>query len=108
MKKSTNFVLRKQLSYEETLKVIKVFEKWESSHLEITYGKKEKEIEYTYGLPYVSSGSYAQLGNTNCIAVLKGSKHYMFDHLAVDIENSVIAVCDNKEEKEKLLVIGKL
>lgn len=104
----TNYIFKRQLNFDDITKILKIFDKWQTDNLTITYGNREKDVEYTYGLPYVSSGKYAILGNTNCTAVIKDDKDYEFDYLAVDLENNIIAVFYDEFDNEKCIEIGKL
>lgn len=88
--------------------VIKVFSRWEKSHLIITYGHRERTTEDTYGLPYTSSSSFAMLSNTNVQAELKEDRNFNFDWLGLTTENEVVAGFTDKNENEKEIVIGKI
>lgn len=89
-------------------KVIKIFSKWERKNLIITYGRREKTVSDTYGLPYTSSSSFAMISNCNVEAELKADKEYNFEYIAVTEQNEIVVVCWNRDEKEKYIVIGNL
>ena len=88
--------------FEQTCnKVIKVFAKWQKSNLKIVRGayvRKNtvvKTMEYTFGLPYTSSGMYAELECTNVQAVKwnRVLKQYMnFSYLRLDEESNVYVI----------------
>lgn len=96
---------KKEWEENEVKNVINTFSKWERQNLIITHGKREKDVEYTYGLPYTSSSSYAMLWNTNVEAEYKGDKNFKFDHLALTENNKVVVVLSDSEEKEMFIEI---
>ena len=82
-------------------KVIMVFAKWQKTNLKIIHGEYVRKntvlqtIEYTYGLPYTSSGSFAELRCTNVQAVKwnRVLKQYMnFRCLRLDGEGNVYVI----------------
>ncbi len=89
-------------------KALKVFSTWEKENLILTYGKRDKNEEYTYGLPYTSSSNFAMISNTNVEAVLKTDNQYYFNWIALDNNNNVIAGFTDIEENEKELIIGRV
>ena len=102
---------KKEWTYEEHKAVIKVFSRWEKSHLIITYGKRERTTEDTYGLPYTSSSSFAMLSNTNVCAELINtfsSKKWNFDWLALTENNEVVVGFTDASENEKQSIIGNI
>lgn len=99
---------KKEWTEAEHNSVIKTFERWEKSHLFITYGRREHTTEDTYGLPYTSSSSFAMLSNTNVQAVLKRDRDFYFDWLGLTTENEVVAGFTDYFENEKEIVIGKI
>ena len=102
---------KKEWTEAERKAVIKVFSKWETSHLVITYGYREHTTEDTYGLPYTSSSSFAMLSNTNVCAELISpilNEKWNFDWLALAENNEVIAGFTDADENEKQIVIGTI
>ena len=51
--------------------------------LEFIRGRRETTAEYTFGLPYTSTGSFAAVWNTNAEARLRGTSLY-FEGVAID------------------------
>ena len=88
--------------------VVKCFSRWEKSHLIITYGRKKRTTEDTYGLPYTSSSEFAMLSNTNVQAVSKNDKDFYFDWIGLTTDNKVVAGFADEDENEKEIVIGKI
>lgn len=106
-----NYKFKKEWTYEEHKAVIRTFAIWEKFHLNITYGRREKTTEDTYGLPYTSSSSFAMLSNTNVQAELINqfsSKKWNFDWLALTEDNEVVAGFTDVDEDEKEIVIGNI
>lgn len=102
---------KKEWTEAEHKAVIKVFSKWEPSHLVITYGYRERTTEDTYGLPYTSSSSFAMLSNTNVCAELINpfsSRKWNFDWLALTEKNEVVASFTDADENEKQSIIGNI
>ena len=100
--------LKKELTETEINAVIRTFSRWEKSHLIITYGRRERTTEYTYGLPYTSSSSFAMISNTNVRAELKEDRNFNFDWLALTEDNEVVAGFTDNDENEKQIVIGTI
>jgi hypothetical protein len=98
---------KKEWSDDELDRVVNVFSKWEKKNLTITYGKRERTTEDTYGLPYTSSSDYAMISNTNVKAVLNTGKEFNFDYLALTEDNEVVAMFENNDNEEKSIVIGR-
>ena len=102
---------KKEWTEAEHKAVIKVFSRWEKSHLIITYGHRERTTEDTYGLPYTSSSSFAMLSNTNVQAELISpflGKKWNFDWLALTENNEVVAGFTDVDENEKQSIIGNI
>lgn len=99
---------KKEWTDAEHKAVIRCFIRWERNNLVITYGKRELTAEYTYGLPYTSSSSFAMVSNTNVKAELKSAREFCFDWLALTEDNEVVAGFTDKNENEKQIVIGKI
>ena len=87
---------KKEWTEAERKAVIKVFSKWEPSHLVI---------------PYTSSSSFAMLSNTNVCAELISpilNEKWNFDWLALTENNEVIAGFTDADENEKQSIIGNI
>lgn len=91
-----------------TKKVHRAFARWERNNLTITYGRREKNVEYTYGLPYTSSSSFALISNTNCTAEYNSDRNFHFEYIAVTEEKEIVVALWDDEENEKYIVIGTL
>lgn len=98
------------LDYEAiTKKVYKAFASWERKNLEIVHGQRERNTEYTFGLPYTSSGCHAGLGlHCNVEAVWKKDKSFVAEEIAITTENEIVVLLMNDEEEVMLIVIGTL
>ena len=99
---------KKEWTETEINAVIRTFSRWEKSHLIITYGRRERTTEYTYGLPYTSSSSFAMISNTNVRAELKEDRNFNFDWLALTEDNEVVAGFTDNDENEKQSIIGNI
>lgn len=98
-------------------KVIMIFAKWQKN-LKIVHGNYVRKnsvirtMEYTYGLPYTSSGSFAELACTNVQAVKwnRVLKQYMnFRCLRLDEEGNVYVIfCLSDSVTEIYEVIGNI
>ena len=97
---------KKEWTEREHNAIIKVFQKWEPSHLNVIYGRRERKVSDTYGLPYTSSSSFAMVSNTNVQAVLVREPEYYFDWLGLTENNEVVAGFTDEMENEKRIVIG--
>ena len=103
---------------EETLKkIIPIFAKWQKDNLKITHGDYVRKrtiydsMMFTYGLPYTSSGMYAEAGNTNVQAEKynKELKVYMsFRCIRLDSEGNIYVVFDVADYQELYEVIGNI
>ena len=93
---------------EVTKRVISVFSKWERRNLIITYGRRERNTEYTYGFPYTSSSSFAMISNCNVEATLKGTKDFTFQWLAITEDLEIVACFTDYVENEKYITIGRI
>ncbi len=71
--------------------LIEKFSKWESDNLILTYGKRENNVQDTYGLPYTSSGIYAGLWCTNVQAVYAEDSSLNFDGIGYNTELQPVA-----------------
>ena len=102
---------KKEWTEKELEDVIRAFKMWEKNNLVITYGRRKKTVEDTYGLPYTSSSSFAMLSNTNVIAELinpLSGKKWNFDWLALTEDNEVVAGFTDADENEKQFIIGNI
>lgn len=99
-----------EFSYEEINKqVYKVFSSWERRNLEIIHGSRDRNTEYTFGLPYTSTGAFASLGlHCNVEAVLKSDKNFVAYELAVNEDLEIVVYLTDADENEKYITIGKL
>lgn len=96
-------------NYEETTKKVhKAFARWERNNLLVLNGKRDKNIEYTYGLPYTSTSDFAMIGNTNCEAEYKKDRNLHFEYIAITEENEIVVALWDAEENETFIVIGTL
>lgn len=66
----------------------------------------DRNAEYTFGMPYTSSGSFAGLWNTNCTWDVGGGREIQGFTLAKD--NRVIMITHTEDETEYWFTIGKL
>lgn len=97
------------LDYEAiTKKVYKAFANWERNNLKITYGHRDRNVEYTYGLAYTSSSSFALLGICNVEAVLKEDNTFKAEYIAINDNLDIVVALWDSEENEKFVVIGNL
>ena len=97
---------KKEWTETEHKAIIKAFSRWEKKNLIITYGRRERTTEDTYGLPYTSSSSFAMLSNTNVRAELKADQRFNFEWLGLTENNEVVAGFTDCFENEKQIVIG--
>lgn len=74
---------KKEWTDAEHQEAIRLFARWETLNLRIVHGRRERNTEDTYGLPYTSSGGCAGVWNTNVDAVLKADERYRFDGLVI-------------------------
>ena len=99
-------------------KVVMVFAKWQKKNLKIVHGDYVHKntviqtMEYTYGLPYTSSGMYAELACTNVQAVKWNSvlvQYMNFRSLRLDEEGNVYVIfCLSDSVTEMYEVIGNI
>ena len=78
--------------YENQHKVAVAAVKWLDKHLEIVHGKRERNVELTYGLPYTSSGEYAAIWNTNVDARSLSDLDLQFKGVALDKDNNPVII----------------
>lgn len=99
---------KKEWTETEYKAIIKAFSRWEKKNLIITYGRRERTTEDTYGLPYTSSSSFAMLSNTNVRAELRADQRFNFEWLGLTTENRLVAGFSDYFENEKQIVIGTI
>lgn len=96
-------------NYEETtMKVYKAFARWEKKNLIVLNNKRDRNIEYTYGLPYTSSSAFAMISNTNCKAEYIHNRNLHFEYIAITEENKIVVALWDAEENETFIIIGTL
>ena len=95
-------------SWDEIKGVVKAFEDWEPSHLEIIRGERAGTIHSTYGLTYISLDYQAMVINKNVKAVLSKERDYMFDWLGLTACGEVVAAFYDMERNVKQVLIGRI
>lgn len=95
-------------SWDEIKGVVKAFEDWEPSHLEIIRGERAGTIHSTYGLTYISLNYQAMVINKNVNAVLRKERDYMFDWLGLTACGEVVAAFYDMERNVKQVLIGRI
>ena len=98
--------LKREWTDTEYTNAIKEFTKWECKNLIITYGRRDKNADFTYGLPYTSSSGSAMISNTNVTAELKTDRRYKFEYVAITEDGKIVVVCWNDREEEKYITIA--
>lgn len=98
--------------YETKRDVIGTLQSWyNKGNLKIVYGKAERKVEDTFGLPYTSTSDFAALWNTNVTAVYKKNDRWFFDGVAVSVDRKIVVVFtvlddEGNEVGTKYIVIG--
>lgn len=105
---ATEYHFKNNWTWDEIKGVVKAFEDWEPSHLEIIRGEKAGTIHDTYGLPYISLNSLAMLINKNVKSVIREDRAYMFDWLGLTNHGEVVATCYDTERNVKQVLVGKI
>lgn len=83
--------LQEWTDYERQYKIAVAAVKWLDRYLHIVHGRRERNVELTYGLAYTSSGEFAAIWNTNVNAVSRDDIELQFKGIALDKdENPVI------------------
>ena len=91
LKEFISFPIKEWTDYERQCKIVVAAVKWLDRYLHIVHGRREKNVELTYGLPYTSSGEFAAIWNTNVNAVSRDDIELQFKGVALDKdENPVI------------------
>lgn len=83
---------KKELTNKEIEKLIRVFRGWQFGNLEIFYGKVEKSVIDTFGLPYTSSGDYAGIWNTNTESVYIKDQTFKFEGCTIAESGEFLAI----------------
>ena len=84
--------IKEWTDYENQYKIAVAAVKWLDKHLKIIHGKREKNVELTYGLPYTSSGEYAAIWNTNVDARSEDDPNLAFKGVALDKDNNPVII----------------
>ena len=97
---------------ETTKKLLRLFDFWRISNLQITRGK-DRGLEDTFGFPYTSSSEYAAIWNCRAEAEYRWNPEWKFEALAVSEHNDAVVVFEHEDGTvEKLdrmyVVIGKV
>lgn len=86
-----------------------------NNELEILHGKRERDAEYTFGLPYTSSSAFAAVWNTNTEARKHGTgtkngDGLFFQGIAIDDKGRAVAyyleLKDGEEVGDQYEIIG--
>ena len=95
--------------YKTSKRIMQIFAEWEAHNLKIVHGYRERNIESTYGFPYISSSEFAMISNCNVTAILKSDESYRFKWLGLTAEKEIVAGLHHKETSElKLITVGNL
>lgn len=78
--------------YENQYKIAVAAVKRLDKTLQIVHGRREKTVEFTYGLPYTSSGEYAAIWNTNVDARSNDDPNLQFKGVALDKDNNPVII----------------
>lgn len=79
--------------YERQYKIALAAVKWlDKRYLRIVHGRREKNVEETYGLPYTSSGEFAAIWNTNVNAVARDDIELQFKGMALDKDDNPVII----------------
>ena len=84
--------IREWTDYENQYKIAVAAVKWLDKSLRIVHGKRERNVELTYGLPYTSSGEYAAIWNTNVDARSLSDSDLQFKGVALDKDNNPVII----------------
>ena len=84
--------IKEWTDYENQYKIAVAAVKWLDKRLRIVHGKRERNVELTYGLPYTSSGEYAAIWNTNVDARSNDDLALQFKRVALDKDNSPVII----------------
>lgn len=78
--------------YERQYKIAVAAVKWLDKSLRIVHGKRERNVEDTYGLAYTSSGEYAAIWNTNVDARSNEDLDLQFKGMALDKDDNPVII----------------
>lgn len=84
--------IKEWTDYENQYKIAVAAVKWLDKRLRIVHGKRERNVELTYGLPYTSSGEYAAIWNTNVDARSNDNLPLQFKGMALDKDNNPVII----------------
>ena len=84
--------IKEWTDYENQYKIAVAAVKWLDKRLRIVHGKRERNVELTYGLPYTSSGEYAAIWNTNVDARSNDDLDLQFKGVALDKDNNPVII----------------
>ena len=84
--------IKEWTDYENQYKIAVSAVKWLDKSLRIVHGKRERNVELTYGLPYTSSGEYAAIWNTNVDARSNDDLALQFKGVALDKDNNPVII----------------
>ena len=84
--------IKEWTDYENQYKIAVATMKWLDKRLRIVHGKRERNVELTYGLPYTSSGEYAAIWNTNVDARSNDDLALQFKGMALDKDNNPVII----------------
>ena len=84
--------IKEWTEYENQYKIAVAAVKWLDKHLKIVHGKRERNVELTYGLPYTSSGEYAAIWNTNVDARSLSDLDLQFNGVSLDNDNNTFII----------------
>lgn len=84
--------IKEWTDYENQYKIAVAAVKWLDKSLRIVHGKRERNVELTYGLPYTSSGEYAAIWNANVDARSKDDPNLAFKGMALDKDNNPVII----------------
>lgn len=90
-----NFIsspIKEWTDYERQYKIAVAAVKWLDKSLRIVHGKRERNVEDTYGLPYTSSGEFAAIWNTNVDARSLNDLDLQFKGIALDKDNNPVII----------------
>ncbi len=90
--------LLKDFDESMTNKLIRRFSHWESENLVIVYGKRESNVEDTFGLAYTSSSAYAGLWCTNVKAIYASDSSLVFDGIGYNTDLQPVAFFTKYDE----------
>ena len=84
--------IKEWTDYDNQYKIAVAAVKWLDKRLRIVHGKRERNVELTYGLPYTSSGEYAAIWNTNVDARSNDDLGLQFKGMALDKDNNPVII----------------